>query len=280
MAKEWREDGDEELLHVLGHGVHGTLNPLTTLQVFFVTSDEPATIKITRMYTLHIGNKNYSSWSLRPWILMTELGIAFQEKLHVFGDTFNVKGEGNSPSGKVPALHDGGRIVWDSLAIAEYLAERYKGVWPADDGARAWARCAAAEMHSSFQNLRNICSMSCGVRMKLNTVPDGLKKDVARIGELFEEGLARFGGPFLGGKSFGGVDAFFCPVAFRVQTYGLQLPPASDAYVKRLLALPGMKRWYDAALLEPWRDLPHEKEIAEFASTSEDFRKASVALQA
>jgi glutathione S-transferase len=207
------------------------------------------------MYTLHIGNKNYSSWSLRPWILMTELGIAFHEKLHVFGDAFNVKGEGNSPSGKVPALHDGKRIVWDSLAIAEYLAERHKNVWPEDEDARAWARCAAAEMHSGFQNLRNLCSMSCGVRMKLNSVPEALKKDVARIDELFQEGLGRFGGPFLAGKTFGAVDAFFCPVAYRV------------------LATPGMKRWYEDALVEPWRDLPHEKDIAEFASVVEDFRK-------
>ena len=224
------------------------------------------------MYTLHIGNKNYSSWSLRPWILMTELGIAFQEKLHVFGDAFDVKGEGNSPSGKVPALNDKGRVVWDSLAIAEYLAERHKGVWPEDEAARAWARCVSAEMHSGFQNLRNICSMSCGVRMKLHSMPEGLKKDIARIDEVFSEGLERFGGPFLAGKSFGAVDAFFCPVAYRVQTYDLRLSPSSSAYVKRLLALPGMKRWYEAALTEPWRDLPHEKEIAAFASVSEDFR--------
>lgn len=232
------------------------------------------------MYTLHIGNKNYSSWSLRPWILMTELGIAFHEKLHVFGDAFNVKGEGNSPSGKVPALHEGDRIIWDSLAIAEYLAERHKDVWPEDEAARAWARCAAAEMHSGFQSLRNTCSMSCGVRMKLNVMPEGLKNDIARINELFVDGLQRFGGPFLAGKNFGAVDAFFCPVAYRVQTYDLQLSPAASAYVKRLLAVPGMKRWYEAALVEPWRDLPHEKDIAEFASVVEDHRKKSAASAA
>jgi glutathione S-transferase len=230
------------------------------------------------MYTLHIGNKNYSSWSLRPWILMTELGIAFEEKLHPFGEAFNVKAEGDSPSGKVPALHDGARVVWDSLAIAEYLAERCKGVWPEGEDARAWARCAAAEMHSGFGSLRNLCSMSCGVRMKLHTIPEDLLKDTARVAELWMEGLDRFGGPFLAGKSFGAVDAFFCPVAYRVQTYGLELPAAAGAYVQRLLALPGMKRWYEAALTEVWRDLPHEKDIAAFAALVEDLRKAPAAV--
>jgi glutathione S-transferase len=154
------------------------------------------------MYTLHIGNKNYSSWSLRPWVLMSELGIAFEEKGHVFGQDFQQTIGGKSPTRKVPVLHDGGLVVWDSLAIAEYLAERHPGVWPADAGARAWARCAAAEMHSGFQALRNDCSMSCGVRVKMNPPSNALKKDVARIGELFTEGLERFGGPFLARSGF------------------------------------------------------------------------------
>lgn len=230
---------------------------------------------MNRMYTLHIGNKNYSSWSLRPWALMSGLGIPFQERVHVFGPGWTGKTEGKSPTSKVPCLHDGARVVWDSLAIAEYLADRHAGVWPTDADARAWARCAAAEMHSGFQALRETCSMSCGVRMKLNSHPEALKKDVARIGELFNEGLARFGGPFLAGDTFGAVDAFFCPVAFRVQTYGLELPKPAADYVQRLLALPWMKRWYDAALVEPWRDEPHEEEIAAFARVTHDFRAAS-----
>jgi glutathione S-transferase len=232
------------------------------------------------VYTLHIGNKNYSSWSLRPWILMVERGIPFQEKMHVFGPSFAAKTEARSPSGKVPCLHDGGRIVWDSLAIAEYLAERHDGIWPADADARAWARCAAAEMHSGFQNLRNICGMNCGIRVKLHAVPDELKRDLARIGELWTEGLSRFGGPFLAGKSFGAVDAFFCPVAFRVQSYGLQLPKAADDYVKRLLALAGMKRWYQEALAEPHRDPGHEEELPRVGRVLQDLRVAAKATAA
>jgi glutathione S-transferase len=178
------------------------------------------------MYTLHIGNKNYSSWSLRPWVLMSERGIPFREELHVFGDGFRGAG-GKSPSGKVPCLHDGKRIVWDSYAIAEYLAERHPGVWPADDDARAWARSAAAEMHSGFTALRGECSMNCGLRVRLNAPSDALRADLARIASLWGEGLERFGGPFLAGSTFTAVDAFYCPVAFRVQTYGLELPRAA-----------------------------------------------------
>ena len=225
------------------------------------------------MYTLHIGNKNYSSWSLRPWVLMSELGLAFQEVSHVFGQDFQQTIGGKSPSRKVPALHDGALVVWDSLAIAEYLAERHPGVWPADPARRAWARCAAAEMHSGFPALRNTCGMNCGIRVKLNSHSEALRKDVGRIGELFTEGLERFGGPFLAGPTFGAVDAFFCPVAYRVQSYGLELPPAAMGYVKRLLALPSMKRWYEAALAEPYRDEPHEIEIAAAGRVLEDLRK-------
>ena len=230
------------------------------------------------MYTLHIGNKNYSSWSLRPWILMTELGIAFQERQHVFGATFAAKTEAKSPSGKVPCLHDGDRAIWDSLAIAEYLAEKHPGVWPKDEVARAWARSAAAEMHSGFGMLREVCSMSCGIRFQLNTQSlEAIRKDVARLNELWADGLARFGGPFLAGKSFGAVDAFFCPVAFRVMSYQLELPPASDAYVKRLLALPGMKKWYEAGIAEPWIDEEHEVGIARYGRIVQELRKAAKA---
>jgi glutathione S-transferase len=225
------------------------------------------------MYTLHIGNKNYSSWSLRPWILLTELGIPFEERVHVFGPTFAARTEAGSPTGKVPCLHDGARIVWDSAAIAEYLAERHPGVWPADADARAWARSAAAEMHSGFATLRDICSMNCGLRVKLHSRPEALQRDLDRISELWGEGLERFGGPFLAGKAFGAVDAFFCPVAFRVQGYGLELAPPAAAYVRRLLALPGMKRWYEAGLAEPWRDPDHENDIARVGVVTADLRK-------
>ena len=223
------------------------------------------------MYTLHIGNKNYSSWSLRPWILMRELGIPFTERMHFFGATFNARVEAKSPSGRVPVLHDGERVVWDSLGIAEYLAERHEGVWPKDAGERAWARCVAAEMHSSFATLRTLCSMSCGTRMKVKQPSEALRQDIARLEAIFTEGLARSGGPFLCGK-FGAVDAFFCPVAFRWQTYGFELSQRSREYVQRLLALPGMKEWYAAALAEPQRDEPHEREVLEYATLLQDLR--------
>src|SRR5689334_6642307 len=145
---------------------------------------------MTSMYTLHIGNKNYSSWSLRPWVLLSELGIPFQERLHVFGPKFDAKTDGGSPTGKVPMLKDGERVIWDSLAIAEYVAEKRPGVWPADAEARAWARCAAAEMHSGFPALRNVCSMTCGVRIKLNAIPPDLQKDLDRLAELWMDGFA------------------------------------------------------------------------------------------
>jgi glutathione S-transferase len=224
------------------------------------------------MYTLHIGNKNYSSWSLRPWVLLAHLGIPFTEKMHVFGPAFDARSAGKSPTGKVPCLHDGQRVVWDSLAIAEYLAERHPGIWPAGEDARAWARCAAAEMHSGFQALRAGCSMNCGVRVKLHAFSAPLQADIDRVDRLWNEGLERFGGPFLAGASFGAVDAFYCPVAFRAQTYGLALSPLADAYGKRLLALPAMRQWYEAALAEPWRDPAHENELPGLGRVLEDFR--------
>jgi glutathione S-transferase len=229
------------------------------------------------MYTLHIGNKNYSSWSLRPWILMRELGLPFTERMHVFGAGFDRGGDARSPSGRVPVLHDGKRIVWDSLAIAEYLAERHPGVWPKDDDARAWARSAAAEMHSSYDALRTYCSMSVGTRMKLREIPDALRSDIARIDAAWRDGLERFGGPFLAGRAFGAVDAFFCPVAFRWQTYGFELSPAARAYAERLLALPGMKEWYAAGIAEPYRDAAHEEEVLGYATMVQDLRTSAKA---
>jgi glutathione S-transferase len=223
------------------------------------------------MYELYIANKNYSSWSLRAWVLMRELHIAFTERLLHFGDASSWGSFRKiSPSGRVPCLIDGTAVVWDSLAIAEYLAERHALVWPAAPVARAFARSAAAEMHSGFVELRNRCSMSCGVRMRLKETPAVLLRDVARVDELWGEGLSRFGGPFLAGKTFTAVDAFFAPVAFRIQTYGLAL--GSAAYAERLLGLSSMRAWYADALAEKFRDDPHESEILEMSTVIEDFR--------
>ncbi len=225
------------------------------------------------MYDLYIANKNYSSWSLRPWVLMRELGIDFKEHLLIFGQAADWEHYRRiSPSGKVPCLVDGDTRVWDSLAIAEYLAERQAAVWPAASRARAWARSAAAEMHSGFSELRNRCSMSCGVRIRLKNVPAALELDLTRIGALWNDGLERFGGPFLAGAAFTAADAFFAPVAFRIQTYGLVLDSAAAQYSVRLLALDSMRAWYADALRETFRDEPHESEIFQMGSVLQDLR--------
>jgi glutathione S-transferase len=217
------------------------------------------------MYRLYIANKNYSSWSLRPWLLLSARSIPFDEYLVPFVEGHAANREAFrvfSPNGKVPCLHDSTTVVWDSLAIVEYLAERHPDVWPSDLSARAWARCAAAEMHSGFPALRQYCAMNCGVYVRLReNLLAALAADIARIDELWSEGLRRFGGPFLAGPGFSAVDAFFAPVAFRVQTYGITLGDAASDYVQRLLELPAMRRWYADALQEPWRDAGHEAEL-------------------
>ncbi len=177
-----------------------------------------------------------------------------------------------SPSGKVPCLIDGDNVVWDSLAITEYVGERHKGVWAADAAARAWSRSAAAEMHSGFNELRNRCSMSCGLRVRLNEFPAGLKADTERLNTLWNEGLRRFGGPFLAGDAFTAVDAFYAPVAFRVQTYTLPLNAAAMAYVDRLLDTRALREWYADALKETLRDPGHDDEIKGMGTVLEAHR--------
>jgi glutathione S-transferase len=225
------------------------------------------------VYALYVANKNYSSWSLRPWSLLRTLGIPFDERYVPFetGSSYR-KFREFSPTGKVPCLVDGSVVVWDSLAIAEYVAERHAGAWPADAVARAWARCASAEMHSGFAALRNECSMSVGVRIRLHRESEALRRDVARLEELWGEGLARFGGPFLAGAAFTIVDAFFVPVAFRIRTYGLAPGAPAAAYAQRLLALPSTLAWEADALRETWREFGHEQEILASGTLLEDFR--------
>ncbi|HXA36861.1 MAG TPA: glutathione S-transferase family protein [Steroidobacteraceae bacterium] len=225
------------------------------------------------MYDLYIANKNYSSWSLRPWVLMRELEIPFRERLLPFGDESVWQSyRKTSPSGKVPTLIDGDTVVWDSLAIAEYLAERHGAVWPADARARAWARSAAAEMHSGFGELRGRCSMSCGQRIRLHEHPAALERDIARLGVLWNDGLRRFGGPFLAGGRFSAVDAFYAPVAFRIQTYGLTLDTSAARYADHLLDIRAMREWYADALEETMRDQPHEDDVLRLGSVLQDLR--------
>jgi len=227
-------------------------------------------------YRLYIANKNYSSWSLRPWLVLRQLGIAFEERLMVFGEGSNREAfRAFSPSGTVPCLIDGDCTVWESLAIVEYLAERHAGVWPVDAEARAWARCAAAEMHAGFAELRNRCPMNCGIRVRVAAFTPALDADLARINELWNQGLGRFGGPFLAGVAFSAVDAFFAPVVFRAQTYGLPLNGAAADYAVRMRALPPMVDWYQAALAEPWREPAHEAEARDIGELLADLRQPS-----
>lgn len=225
------------------------------------------------MYQLYIANKNYSSWSLRPWVLMRTLGIEFEEKLERFEAIVNFdKFREFSPSGTVPCLVDGETVVWDSLSIVEYLAERHEGVWPADPVTRAYARSIAAEMHSSFSDLRNTCPMSCAIRVEMTSITGGLQKDIDRIDEIFRESLDWFGGPFLVGDQFSAADAFYCPVAYRISSYQLPVSAESLAYTQRMLNLPAMQEWDGAAINESWREEQHEEEAAAAGKIIEDRR--------
>lgn len=226
------------------------------------------------MYVLITANRNYSSWSLRPWMLMKGLGIAFTDRIEPFTKPTNYADfRSFSPTGQVPALLDEGRTIHDSLGIALYLADRHDGVWPADPDARAWAQCTTAEMHSGFAALRGDCTMNVGVRVTPKPMSDALKANVARLRELFEEGLARFGGPFLAGPAFSAVDAFFAPVAFRIRTYGLDVG-AGQAWVDHILSHPAMLEWERQALAESWREEGHEEELRACGAITADYRTA------
>lgn len=228
------------------------------------------------MYQLYIGNKNYSSWSLRPWLLLTELKIPFEEQLVPFDDGGSwQKFRAFSPTGLVPCLVDGDTTVWESLGITEYVAETHPTVWPSDVKARTWARSATAEMHAGFNALRNECPMNVGLRIDLFSISAALQKDLNRLTELWEQGLDRFGGPFLAGAEFTAVDAFFAPVAYRIQTYDLPLSSRSLDYANRLLGLDGMQAWTQAGLAETFREPAHEEEFLAIGTITADLRAAA-----
>lgn len=231
---------------------------------------------VENMLRLFIGNKNYSSWSLRPWILMKELSIPFEERLVPFGVVDGQPAfKSFSPTGRVPCLIDAEQTVWDSLAITEYLAEIDPRVWPSHRGARAWARCAAAEMHSGFHNIRDTCTMNCGLRVRVSHWSSALLQEWKRIDELWCTGLSQYGGPFLAGARFSAADAFFAPFAFRVQSYAPALSADANAYAARLLQLAHMREWYTAALAEPWRDEAHEAEARAAGAWLQDLRASA-----
>ena len=222
---------------------------------------------------LLIGNKNYSSWSMRPWVLMRQLGIAFDERKLRFeftpGSAFHRAVAEVSPAGKVPVLVDEGFAVWDTLAIVEYLHDRFPqaGVWPADPQRRARARSISAEMHSGFSALRTHCPMNIEAQLpdagqRVLAEQPGVVRDLARIDAMWADALAASGGPMLFG-AFSAADAFYAPVCMRIRTYGLPLSAASQAYLERVVALPGVKAWIADALVE-----------ADFIAEDEPYRSA------
>ena len=213
------------------------------------------------MLQLYIGNKNYSSWSMRPWVLLRQAGIPFEEVLARF-DSFDPDSQfkatiaGISPTGKVPVLVDGDLAIWDTLAIAEYLAETYleKHLWPQDKAARARARSVCAEMHSGFTALRGACPMNIEAHLPevgalIWRDKPAVRADVQRLVEMWTGLLEQHGGPMLFGD-FSIADAFYAPVCMRLHSYGLPVPEHIQAYVQRVRALPGVKAWIDGALAE------------------------------
>ena len=210
------------------------------------------------MLKLYIGNKNYSSWSMRPWVLMRQAGIAFDEVMVRFdsfdaGSDFKRALQNVNPVGKVPVLVDGDLAVWDTLAIAEYLAERFPAaqLWPAARDARALARSACAEMHSGFSALRSHLPMDLARDQALEEVPDAAQVDIDRVCAIWADCRARFGedGHYLFGHA-SIADAFYAPVAARLRSYRVALPPVAAAYVDSLYQWPAFQRWYRAALQE------------------------------
>ena len=215
------------------------------------------------MLQLVIANKNYSSWSMRPWVLMRQAGIPFEEVMLPFDDfepasAFKQGVRALSPAGKVPILVDGSLAVWDSLAIAETLAERFpdKHLWPADPAARARARSICAEMHAGFTGLRSHCPMNIEAsRPEIGALvwrdKPAVRTDVARIQAMWEEMLAQHGGPMLFGD-FSIADAYYAPVCMRLRTYALPVSPTVQAYIDRVTALPSVAEWIAGALAEQW----------------------------
>jgi len=213
------------------------------------------------MLKLVIGNKNYSSWSMRPWVLLKQAEIPFEEikvRFDAFTPDSSFKKTVNAltPTGKVPVLLDGDLVVWDTLAIAEYVAEQFadKHLWPRDKAARARARSLCAEMHAGFTGLRSHCPMNIEARLPevgalIWRDQPAVRSDVARLVAMWDELLKAHGGPMLFGD-FSVADAYFAPICTRLTSYALPLPSAIADYVARVQALAGVKAWIDGALVE------------------------------
>ncbi|MEO7404779.1 MAG: glutathione S-transferase family protein [Burkholderiales bacterium] len=206
------------------------------------------------MYTLVIGNKKYSSWSLRPWLYLKERGIPFEEIcVPLYQGDYKAQLRAHAPTGKVPVLIDGAIHVWETLAILEYLAERHPKTqaWPIDPSARAHARSIASEMHANFHALRTYCTMNVLKTFLAKAWPADAMADIERIDAMWTDCRARFGagGAFLCGH-FGAVDAMFAPVVWRFHAYALPRGPVTDAYIQSMLSLQGMRAWQAGAAAE------------------------------
>ncbi|OZA92826.1 MAG: glutathione S-transferase [Erythrobacter sp. 34-65-8] len=208
---------------------------------------------------LIIGNKNYSSWSMRAWLAAKQSGILFEElTVNIGSDDWQVakrQSDEIMPSGKVPILWDGEVVVWDSLAILEYLADKVgrDRFWPKDDAARGLARAVVAEMHSGFRAMRSECPMNVRARIEGHRISEECKADVVRVLQIWAEARARFGqgGPFLFG-TFGAADVFFAPVVSRFVTYGVGLPGFAETYIETMWEQEWMQAWITAAEEEEW----------------------------
>jgi glutathione S-transferase len=205
---------------------------------------------------LVIGNKNYSSWSFRPWIAMKVAGIPLDETvISLDAPDFKTRVSALGGSGRVPVLIDGDVRVWESLAILEYLAEKFStaGLWPEDVAARAHARAVASEMHAGFASLRRHLAMNVMRPVKFRALDAGAAKDVARVDAIWSECRAKYGadGKFLFGQ-FGAADAMFAPVVWRFHTYAIEIGATARAYMRAVMALPAWHEWRDAARREPW----------------------------
>ena len=204
---------------------------------------------------LVIGNKNYSSWSMRPWLALRATGIAFDEVFIPLytGDADKQRILDFSPAGKVPVLIDGDIVVWDSLAIIEYAAEHFleAKLWPSDPARRAHARSISAEMHSGFPALRSECGMNLHRPVRAKTLSDAARADIARVQQIWSECRQRYAasGPFLFG-AFSAADAMYAPVVHRFRSYAIELRPELRDYVEAMMALPAFREWTQAALAE------------------------------
>ena len=203
-------------------------------------------------FQLIIDNKNYSSWSLRPWLLLRKLGVSFEEtQVLLQSEDFKTQAMQYSPAAKVPVLLDGGLAIWDSLAIAEYLAEQFPQAWPKDKAARAFARSICAEIHSGFMTLRSKMPMNCRATGREVVGDEALQKDIERIQAIWNECRQRYGhaGPWLFGE-FTIADAMFAPVVFRFNTYGINVQGLADEYLQTVLQDADVQAWLHAAQQE------------------------------